>query len=174
MGLKLNNKSYQNIQSVKLPSDILSQTRDLLRKAGTRREEAFVLWAGYFESVATFSITSAIYPEQKSIRSSAGIGVYVDGNELFKINKWLYENKRVLLGQIHSHPTHAFHSGTDDTFPMVTAIGQFSVVVPFFAREPLLDLSNCAVYRLAQSSRWAAVSKEEVGRMFKVVGNGAR
>lgn len=165
---------FGRIKTVHLPGDILGRTGSILREAGGFGEEAFVLWAGYFRADSEFLVTTAIHPEQEAMKSPIGVGVYVDGEELFRINRWLFANEMVLLGQVHSHPTDAFHSDTDDRFPLVTAVGQFSVVVPSFARAPFTDLSRCAVFRLNSRGRWGAVPKGEVGRMFSVIHNGPR
>lgn len=93
--------------------------------------------------------------------------MYISGEELFKINKWLYENNQIIIAQVHSHPTHAFHSSTDDRFPMVTGVGQFSVVVPNFARGSLTDLTSTVLFRLNEQNRWVEVSRSDVLSIFR-------
>ncbi len=152
-----------------LPSDILEQTGTWLRRVGRRNSEAFVLWAGGFRTPEEFDVTTGIFPEQTSIHSVFGVGVRVEGEEIRRISRWLYENDKVLLGQVHSHPTQAFHSDTDDYFPLVTAKGQFSVVVPFFGRSALRDLSHCAVFRLSGYGDWKQLSAGQTNVIFRVV-----
>jgi hypothetical protein len=163
------NIDFSKIRRVHLPSDILDQTGIWLRRIGRRNDEAFVLWAGGFRTSEEFDVTTGIFPEQKTIRSPFGVGVRVEGEEIRRISRWLYENNKVLLGQVHSHPTQAFHSDTDDFFPLVTAMGQFSVVVPFFARRPLPDLSGCAVFRLSGYGDWKRLSTAQVNGVFRVI-----
>lgn len=71
----------------------------------------------------------------------------VDGPELHKLNRWLYDAHETLAVQIHTHPDDAYHSETDDEFPIVTALGGASVVVPRFARDGLTG-PDTAVFRL--------------------------
>ncbi len=159
---------FNQVSSVLVFDNVIIQTREWLREVGLGRNEAFVLWAGLFSIPEEFVVTTSIFPDQQVLRSPLGIGVYVDGEELFRINKWLFENRLELLAQVHTHPQEAFHSNTDDTFPMVTAAGQFSLVVPFFARAPI-DINRCAVFRLNHSGEWLPISKVQVTQIFKVV-----
>lgn len=160
---------FTNVKQVYLLNNVLPQTQSWLRKAGQTCNESFVLWAGNFKEDNIFIVSTVIYPEQKTFRTPYGIGVYVSGDEIFKINKWLYDNKKVLLSQVHTHPTEAYHSDTDDNFPLVTALGQFSIVIPFFARAPLMNLSACAVYRLNNNNKWEQLNKSVIECIFKVV-----
>lgn len=91
-------------------------------------------------------VRSAHVPRQTATRSHAGLSVRVEGDALHDLNVWLYEQKQVLAAQVHAHPTDAYHSDTDDTFPIVTALGGLSLVVPDFCRRDLLTES--AAYRL--------------------------
>jgi hypothetical protein len=75
--------------------------------------------------------------------------VKVDGEALHDLNAWLYEAGETLAVQIHCHPKRAYHSKTDDTFPIVTALGGASVVVPHFCRAGLLA-TGTVIYRLTE------------------------
>lgn len=52
------------------------------------------------------------------------------------------------IARIHSHPTEAFHSATDDKNPGLTNHGALSIVVPFFGLGLRRGLDTCAVYQL--------------------------
>ena len=69
---------------------------------------------------------------------------------------WLYEAKQVIGAQIHSHPTDAYHSDTDNTFPIATLDGSLSIVLPYFGREGWKS-SGVAAFRLGQSG-WDEVT----------------
>ncbi|KJS13230.1 MAG: hypothetical protein VR67_05510 [Peptococcaceae bacterium BRH_c8a] len=157
---------FSSIKRVILTEETISQTIEWLKIAGLVRCEALVLWAGEFASSEVFMVSTAIYPEQTPIRSPNGIGYVVDSEELFKVNKWLYENDRILIAQIHSHPTHAFHSDTDNKYPLVTATGQFSIVVPFFAQDPNLDIFSCAFFRLSNWGTWLTLTEKQIKKNF--------
>ena len=159
---------FTKVEQVLLTRATLKQTQTWLQEAGKTNDESFVLWAGSFKANNIFYIETEIFPEQKAFKTASGIGVYVSGDELFKINKWLYENQQILIAQIHSHPSKAYHSNTDDSFPLVTCSGQFSIVVPYFARAPLINLLNCAVYRLCNNN-WKILNKIDINSIFRVV-----
>jgi hypothetical protein len=61
---------------------------------------------------------------------------------------------------VHSHPTEAYHSETDDRYAIVTEDGGHSLVVPDFARHPMA-LSGCAIYRLHRGS-WLELTRDQV------------
>jgi hypothetical protein len=73
--------------------------------------------------------------------------VRVDGDALHRLNKDLYERSEVLAIQVHTHPTDAYHSDTDDTYPIVTQVGGLSIVVPDFGQLGT-DGPGIAVFRL--------------------------
>jgi hypothetical protein len=64
-----------------------------------------------------------------------------------------------LGGQIHSHPTSAYHSDTDDHFPLVTLVGALSIVIPDFALHAPDDKDDWALYRLRGYGEWAPVDE---------------
>ena len=110
----------------------------------------------------------ALIPEQRLIRGPSGVGVHVEGAELHRINVWLFDNGLRIVAQIHSHPTDAYHSDTDDDNALATAVGSLSLVVPDFARGPA-DLSRTAVYRLNQAGSWVPVPPADVSRLIEIV-----
>ncbi|WP_222419196.1 Mov34/MPN/PAD-1 family protein [Rhizobium leguminosarum] len=114
------------------------------------------------------TVERALIPQQRCFRSAAGVGVHVDGAELHRINKWLFDNGLRILAQIHSHPTDAYHSDTDDEYALATAVGSLSLVVPDFATGPT-DLSQTAVYRLNKAGKWMAVPHAAVNRLIEIV-----
>lgn len=129
--------------------------------------EGLGLWVGTV-SAETATVQRALIPRQRLIRSASGVGVYVDGTELHRVNMWLFEKGLRILAQIHSHPTDAYHSDTDDENALATTVGSLSVVVPDFARGPA-DLSQTAVYRLDRAGKWAAVPQRVVSRLIAIV-----
>ena len=73
----------------------------------------------------------------------------IDGAELHRLNVWLYEAHQVIGAQVHGHPCDAYHSETDDTYPIATLDGSLSIVLPFFGRDGW-ESRDIAVYRLGQ------------------------
>lgn len=113
---------------------------------GAKGFEMFVFWSGVFAGDGRFLVHSAHVPRQTATRSRDGLTVRVEGEALHRLNVWLYEHTQILAAQVHAHPTDAYHSETDDTFPIVTALGGLSLVVPDFCRCDLF--TDSAAYRL--------------------------
>jgi hypothetical protein len=80
---------------------------------------------------------------------------------------WLFENEEMLGIQVHAHPTDAYHSSTDDTYPIMTTLGGLSIVAADFASDGLLD-KHCAAYRLSKHG-WQRIRNAERSRMIRVV-----
>ncbi len=131
----------------------------VLRWYGRSGNEGFVLWLGRIDG-GVGSVSEALVPPQESIQGEDGVGYFVTSETLFEVNRTLHRSGLRLLAQVHSHPTRAYHSSTDDAYAVVTTEGGFSVVVPDFARAAP-DPQVCAVYRLLQG-RWLRLSGAHV------------
>lgn len=160
-------KSYINIVSIVLEETILKNAYEFLRYAGNQGVEGIGLFAGYEEG-STFIIKDVIIPKQKSFILEQGLMYAVEGDELHRINVWLYENKMELISQIHSHPQEAFHSAADDRFPIVDTYGGISIVVPDFATGSV-ELRDAAIFRLSMNKTWDLLALNEVESLFKIV-----
>jgi hypothetical protein len=142
--------SLTQLNTFTIPARIVDETERDLRRAGRKGLELFVLWSGLV-SGNEFIARTAHVPRQTSYQLDSGLMVRVDGDALHQLNTWLYDHEEVLVVQIHAHPTEAFHSTTDDTYPIVTADGSISIVAADFCRQGLLSEST-AVYRLDNQS----------------------
>ncbi len=140
--------SLSDIERFRVPSSIVVQTEEALRRAGAAGYEAFVLWSGRNDG-QLFSIQTVHVPKQDSFRLASGLCVRVEGSELHRLNVWLYEVGEVLAVQVHAHPTDAYHSETDDKYPIIAALGGLSIVAADFCRHGLFS-SSTAVYRLCR------------------------
>jgi len=138
-------------------NEIIAVTDATLREAGDDGFERFVLWTGV-RTGEEFIVRTTHVPEQTAYKMADGMCVRVDGEALFRLNRWQYEHGETLGVQVHSHPHEAYHSETDDTFPIVTAIGGVSIVVPEFARAGLTG-EGVATYRLS-ADEWAELGDD--------------
>ena len=141
--------TFESIRRFIVPRDLADETDVQLRSAGRDGVERFVLWSGLIDD-DTFRAQTTHIPKQAAYRSTEGLCVRVDGDELHRLNLWLFQHGERLAVQVHSHPTDAYHSDTDDTYPIVTTRGGLSLVVPDFGlfgvRGP-----GTALYRLGPS-----------------------
>ena len=134
------------VEHFQVPATIVAQTEETLRGAGAEGYEAFVLWSGQ-QSGRLFDVRTVHVPKQDSYRLSSGLCVRVDGDELHRLNVWLYEAGEILAIQVHAHPDDAYHSETDDTYPIVATLGGISIVAAEFCRAGLF-VASTAIYRL--------------------------
>jgi hypothetical protein len=157
--------TLETITRFVVPRAVVRETDTHLRGAGRVRSECFVLWSGVQEHDA-FHIRTGHLPRQTAYRLPDGLCVRVEGDELHRLNVWLFEHGERLAVQVHSHPTEAYHSTTDDTYPIVTMRGGLSVVVPDFGRAGLLG-NGVAYYRLGVSG-WDELSLDEAKQMIQL------
>lgn len=141
------------------PRDVVLDTIEFLQEVGRHGAEGFVLWCGRKEAGNVFRFTSAYIPKQQAYKTEDGLLVVVDGEALFRVNKELYERGEILGGQVHTHPTSAYHSDTDDHYPLVTLMGALSVVIPNFARHAPEDRDTWASYRLRGYGKWSPLDE---------------
>ena len=146
--------TFESIQKFVVPNGIADGTDAQLREAGSIGTERFVLWSGTVEQSAFFVRTMHV-PRQTAYQLPDGLCVRVEGDELHRLNVWLFENQQRLAVQVHAHPTDAYHSETDDTYPIVTTRGGLSLVVPDFCRYGIRG-ARTALYRLGISA-WEEV-----------------
>lgn len=139
------------VEQFQVPAKVVKQTEGTLRSAGAKGYEAFVLWSGRQQG-RLFNILTAHVPKQNSYRLHSGLCVRVEGDELHRLNVWLYEAGEVLAIQVHAHPDEAYHSETDDTYPIVATLGGLSIVAAEFCRAGLFT-SSTEIYRL-QPDGW--------------------
>jgi hypothetical protein len=135
-----------DVEQFRVPATIVAQTEEALRSAGAAGYEAFVLWSGR-QNERLFDVRTIHVPKQNSYRLNSGLCVRVDGTELHRLNVWLYEAGEIMAVQVHAHPDDAYHSETDDTYPIVATLGGLSIVAAVFCRAGLFTPST-AIYRL--------------------------
>ncbi len=158
---------FSDITQIVVPRDVCEACHVHLRRVGRAKFEGFALWAGT-RGGDIFSVHDALIPAQNGIKAESGVCVRVESNELHRINVWLYEHGYSVIAQLHSHPTEAYHSDTDDTFPIVTTVGGVSIVVPDFAQRPF-ELEECAVYRLMPEVGWVGLSTAEAASLIRLL-----
>jgi len=154
-----------DVHLFQVTNQVVFETQLFLQEAGKSGLEGFVLWLGTIDE-SKCNIVQTLIPKQKGVQSPFGVYVTVENYELHKINLFLFENKLRLIAQVHSHPVEAYHSTTDDQFPIATELGSLSIVVPYFASQPF-SLMECAIYRL-YSEGWIAVSDKDTEKLIEI------
>ena len=154
------------IPGLRLAGEV-AQSSTALKLAGEQHSEGIALWAGY-QKEDVFLVTNLVIPRQTGYRGDDGVCAVIEGPELRRIGLELYKAGRQLFAQIHSHPTDAYHSATDDEYAIVTTMGGLSLVVPDFAIRPF-DLDEYATYRLSEKGSWEEISLGDVSRLIQIV-----
>lgn len=158
---------FLGVEKIILPKTNAEKAYSFMKKAGQEGVEGVCLFVGRLNG-NVFEITDTIIPEQTAMKIKAGLLYSVDGDELHRINVWLSENNLRLIGQIHSHPNRAYHSETDDAYPIVATLGGISIVVPDFAMRAM-DIDDWAIYRLYEKDGWIELTSNEVENLFQLV-----
>jgi hypothetical protein len=156
-----------DVTELRVPSKVLLDGFEFMRSAGRLRLEGMVLWAGK-QQTRVFTVTELIVPKQKGLHTADGVCAIVEADELARLNMHLYRNSLELVAQVHTHPTEAYHSSTDDEHAIATTIGCFSIVVPNFAVVNYA-LAECAVYRLDVGGRWLEVDESQAPNRITVL-----
>lgn len=157
---------FMGVKTVRVPLELAQKAHFRLRSIGQQGSEGFALWASVLRG-DIFHVTHTRIPVQMGLQTDDGVLVAVGADELHRLNVWLYEEGLKLIAQLHSHPTDAYHSETDDALPIVTTVGGLSLVVPFFARNPF-SLADYAVYRLMPDGDWSELSDDEAKELIVI------
>ena len=115
----------------RVPRELLAQTFAHFRTCGEGRRECQVLWTSPWSNPEV--ITRVVHGEHRAHTGA------------FELNSgWLHgfwlDLSHTACGvrvQVHTHPFEAFHSPTDDAYPIVHSTGFLSLVIPRFALGPV-------------------------------------
>lgn len=150
---------------VSVPSQCIDACSLHFREMGRDGFEGIALLVGD-RSCDSWEVTETVIPAQRAIRSDAGASIWVDEDELHRLNIWLSNHRVQVIAQIHSHPTRAYHSTTDVDYVIAVTEMSFSIVVPDFAALDI-QLDACAVFQL-RDARWRRINPNVVHRVFVV------
>lgn len=156
-----------HIEQVVFPRELVEDVYKQLIETGQQGYERLALCAGDKKG-PLFTITHILYPKQYLKKSELGVSFYVEGEELERIDNWLFENGKRLIAQIHSHPNEAYHSEADDAMAIITTFGGLSLVIPDFGTSDTY-FEKSAVYRLLPPGAWNALSQQEVRTLIKII-----
>jgi len=157
---------FTEIGQVNISKRLIDEAQLFLRQVGATGREGMVLWMGRAEG-PLFRVTDILIPRQSGLKTKDGVCVVVDADEMHRINVELFTSGLRLIAQVHTHPTDAYHSETDDKYAIATTIGALSLVLPDFAMREF-DLTDCAVYRLDKGGGWQHMSRRRVKALIAV------
>ena len=137
---------------VVLPGTLLQSVIDVLADCGGGRNECIVYATARLDS--PWMADAFIHPRH----ASTPVSTTVESSELHRVWDELREARRKIVLQIHSHPGSAFHSSTDDNFPIIHSVGFPSLVLPSFGKRGLTG-AHLAIYE--GDGKWHSPQPEE-------------
>lgn len=112
-------------------SGVLEETFKHFRECGNGRHECQMLWLSPWDAPAV--ITKAVHPEHLAHHG----GFVLEDHWLNEFWMDLANTNMGIRVQVHTHPQEAFHSPTDDEFPIIHRPGFLSLVIPNCGSGPV-------------------------------------
>lgn len=138
----------------RLPRNMLAETFQHFRSCGCGQDECQVLWLSPWSQPDI--ITKIVHPKH-----AAHFGGFVLDDAW--LNDFWLELGNADLGiraQVHTHPGEAFHSRTDDEFPIIHTPGFLSLVIPNFGLGPV-GFDEAYLTEIQPNGRWKQVAINE-------------
>jgi hypothetical protein len=132
-----------------LVSDVLAQTFAALRRCGQGHCECVVYWTGPND-------TDAVDRVEHPLHRRSPCGYELDGDWLTGFWVRLARESRSVKAQVHTHPGEAFHSLTDDRWPIVSQPGFVSIVIPDFASGSI-SFERAWIAQLDEKGVWRRI-----------------
>jgi hypothetical protein len=137
-------------ERLRVGRDVLAETFRTLRDCGGGETECAVFWNG---PAGERLVDGVVHP----IHERSPFGYEVDDRWLTDFCMRLAASNRSVKAQVHTHPGEAFHSATDDRWPIVSQVGFLSIVIPGFAMgKPSLE--EAWIGRLHEDGKWRKVA----------------
>lgn len=148
---------------VLLPRSIVETTDKYLSISREEGVEVVVYWSGKKEA-SGLVVRKVWFPAQTSSPRSFAVGQ----DALFELNFGLYRLGHELVGQVHTHPSIAFHSETDDENAVSLQSGAISAVVPSFGLYSVSDLDHTLFFE-RRSHSWVELSSANLAARVKFI-----
>ncbi len=136
-----------------VPRRVLDQTFHFFRQCGGGRRECQVLWTSSWDSPE--SIVEVVHPAH---RAHVG-GFVLEDSWITSFWLKLAASGTGIRVQVHTHPGTAFHSPTDDEYPIIHTLGFLSLVIPRFALGPV-GFAGAFLTEIGADGGWHEVGVE--------------
>lgn len=142
-----------------VPRRLFEETFDCFQRCGRGLRECQALWLSAWDDETR--ISRVVHPMH-----AAGLGHFqLDDGWLTRFWLQLADWKAGVRIQVHTHPGEAFHSPTDDEYPIIHSVGFYSLVIPNYGLGPA-DLSDAFLVRRAEDGLWHEV---EISAHIKII-----
>ncbi len=126
---------------------LLESTFEQFRSCGCGRNECQALWVGPVADPQR--ISRLVHP----VHDASPVGFQVDPEWLTQFWLDMAREQLSIRVQVHTHPGAAYHSATDDAFPIVHSPGFLSLVIPRFATG-LVGFERAYLAQIDADGRW--------------------
>lgn len=127
------------MRELRIDEHLLRETFEVFARCGNGQRECVVYWLA---AVGADEVVEVLHPTH----TASPYHYEVEGMWLSGFFAHLRATNRTAVAQVHTHGGRAFHSKTDDQFPLVPARGFVSLVVPAFGLgSPGLDDAFVAI-----------------------------
>lgn len=129
---------------------MVEETFATFRSCGENRRECQLYWLSPWSSPGV--LTELAHPKHRS----NCYGLSVESNWISRFWNDLTAKGLGVRIQVHTHPGEAFHSRTDDSYPLLFDVGFLSLVIPNFAMGPV-GFHNAYLAEIQPSGSWKQV-----------------
>jgi hypothetical protein len=136
-----------------LTKKTLEDTFGHFRQCGHGREECQALWLSSWDKPEI--ISRLVHPKHAAHFG----GFLLDDAWLTAFWMELGETNSGVRVQVHTHPREAFHSVTDDAYPIIHKPGFLSLVIPNFGLGPV-GFDDAFLTEIQPDGRWEQVAIE--------------
>jgi len=123
-----------------------------LARRGEQRHESGVFLLGVNRGLYREVQDAIFYDDLDPDAYSSGVCV-LHGGAFAKLWAACREKKMTVVADAHTHPAGAFQSSSDKANPMVARPGHIAIIVPNFARSPVLNQS-IRIYEYCGEYSW--------------------
>jgi hypothetical protein len=129
-----------------LSQQLLHSTLQTLRRCGGSKDECVAYWSGPLSAGGV--VDGVLHPRHRASPQH----YEVEPSWLNETWLALAREGRTLRAQVHTHTHRAFHSSSDDRFPIVQSAGFLSLVLPDHGRRD--DLHGAYLCELTSQGTW--------------------
>jgi hypothetical protein len=154
------------------PEHRLSCPRPLWRKIvheldrrGGRRHEAGAFLVGSTLPDGRRAITGAIYYDELDPTAYASGVCVLHGDAFAKLWAMCRERSCAVVADVHTHSGAGFQSHSDETNPMVARDGHIAIILPDFARWPIVQ-NRMGIYEYRGDHKWTDQSPKRTPSFF--------
>jgi proteasome lid subunit RPN8/RPN11 len=155
-----------SMNTILVPSAIVSETLAILQKVGRRRSECVVLWLGK-RGADSIRVEEVYKPDQVASRDFFRI----PEESMEKLFQKLRTQRLFVAAQVHTHPNKAFHSYADDEWAIVRHTGALSLVIPYFAKKTRAATfgTDTVVFALSALNQWIEVGPGQISNHYRII-----